>query len=147
MKILELMKTHIIKTTADATMRDMVDMMDLYQITVLPVVDEEQRLLGVVTENDVSSKVIPGYLKALSQGDDRPLLSRDAALVGRLGEISAKDLMVSPATSVDENEDVRIATELMMKEKLTRLPVTSEGRLIGTISRIDICQALLEGQI
>lgn len=128
-------------------MRDMVDMMDLYQITVLPVVDEEQRLLGVVTENDVSSKVIPGYLEALSQGDGRPLISQDAALIDRLGEISAKDLMISPAASVDENEDVRRATELMMKEKLTRLPVTSEGRLIGTISRIDICQALLEGQL
>jgi CBS domain-containing protein len=147
MKILELMKTHIIKTTANATMRDMVDMMDLYQITVLPVVDEEQRLLGVVTENAVSSKVIPEYFGKLSQGDEGPLLSRDAALVNKLGEISAAELMDSPAPSVDENEDVRHAAELMTNQKLTRLPVTSEGRLIGTISRIDICQALLEGQI
>jgi CBS domain-containing protein len=140
MKILELMKTHVIKTAPEATMRDVVDMLDLYQLTTLPVVDGEDRLLGVVTEHDVASRLIPAYVAAAASGDV-------ADAVNLQGERTVGEMMTTPAVSVDENEDVARAVSLMTANGVKRIPVTSDGKLIGTISRVDICQAILEGQL
>ncbi len=138
MKILELMKTHVIKTAPDATMRDVVDMLDLYQLTTLPVVDAEDRLVGVITEHDVAGRLIPAYQQA---GDDL------TETVNRQGDQTVSAMMTQPALSVDENDDVAKALSLITAHGVKRIPVTSEGKLIGTISRVDICQAILEGQL
>src|SRR5438093_1538708 len=58
MKVLELMKVHVIRASADATLGDAVDMMDLYQVTALPIVDQEGRILGIVTERDITEWVL-----------------------------------------------------------------------------------------
>jgi CBS domain-containing protein len=142
-KVLELMKTHVIKTRADATMHDAVDMMDLYQISGLPVVDEEDRLVGIITEFDVIQALLPPYAEATE-----PYLSTDFhTLVERVKRKPVSESMTRSVISIDENADVVEAARLMLQHRIKRLPVTSEGRLVGIISRIDICQAILEGQI
>ena len=136
MKVIELMKVHVIRASADATLGDAVDMMDLYQVTALPVVDQEDRILGIVTERDITEWVLPSYVQ--KSGTPAPAPERTAPLNQR---------MSTDIISVDEGEEVLHAAELMLARSLKRLPVTSNGRLAGTISRIDICQAFLEGQI
>lgn len=143
MKVLELMKTHVIKTTVEATMHDAVDMMDLYQISGLPVVDSEDRLIGIITEFDVIQTLLLPYTETAA-----PDTATDFhILVERVKKKSVAESMTSPVISIDENADVVDAARLMMQHRIKRLPVTSEGRLVGIISRIDICQAILEGQI
>ena len=133
MKVLELMKVHVIRAAWDATLGDAVDMMDLYQITTLPVVDEHDRLIGIVSESDIVHRLLPGVIRG---GEIQ--LTRETALAS---------LMVRDVVSVDEGEDVAAAAKLMMDRELKRLPVTGAGRLVGTIARIDICQAFLEGEL
>ena len=133
MKVLELMKVHVIKAGADATLGDAVDMMDLYQITTLPVVDEQDRLIGVISESDIVRSVLPPFLNSAVDVPDR---SADVA-----------SRMSASVVSVDEGADVIEAARIMLERDLKRLPVTSEGKLVGTIGRIDICQAILEGQL
>jgi len=145
MKVLELMKTHVIKTTPDASLHDAVDMMDLYQISGLPVVDTEDRLIGVVTEYDVIQSLLPHYAEAAATGQGGGEDFR--TLVERVKVKPVSEAMTTPAISVDENADVLEAASAMMRHRIKRLPVTGEGRLVGIISRIDICQAILEGQL
>jgi CBS domain-containing protein len=147
MKVLELMKTHVIKTSPEATMRDAVDMMDLYQISGLPVVDAEGQLVGVVTEYDVIQALLPHFTEAALSTAGDSSMEDFRTLVERVRNKPVADAMTSPAVAVDENTDVLEAASLMLTRRIKRLPVTSEGRLIGIISRIDICQAILEGQM
>jgi len=76
MQALELMKTHVVKTTPDATLSEAVDLMDLYQVSGLPVVDGEGRLVGMLTEQDVI----------------RAAMQDAAARAGRPGEDAAASL-------------------------------------------------------
>lgn len=147
MRVLELMKTHVIKTHPAATLRDAVDMMDLYQVSGLPVVEDEDRLVGVVTEFDVINALLPHYADSAAPrtwAGEKPDLE---ALVDAVRSRTVGEAMTSPAVSIDENADVLEAASLMLQHRIKRLPVTSEGRLVGVISRIDICQAILEGQL
>ena len=146
MKVLELMKTHVIKTSPDATMRDAVDMMDLYQISGLPVVDVDGRLVGVVTEHDVIHSLLPNASPAVvTSGSALPADIHE--LVERVKNLPVSEAMTTPAVSIDECADVLEAATLMLSNRIKRLPVTSEGKLVGIISRIDVCQAVLEGHI
>jgi CBS domain-containing protein len=124
MKILELMRVHVVRTVPTATLGEVVDLLDLYQVTLIPVVDEEGRPVGVVSESDVAGRLLFGAAEAA-------------------GPLSG--WMTAPAICLDEHEDLEAARALMRDRGLKRIPVTSEGRLVGMVSRVDVFQALLEG--
>ncbi len=146
MKVFELMKTHVVKTTPEATLRDAVDMMDLYQVSGLPVVNAQDELVGVVSEYDVIHALLPEYVR-LGEGARTGPREDLATLIARVRETPVSQAMSSPAVAIDENTDVLDAVAIMLERRFKRLPVTSEGKLVGVISRIDICQAVLEGQV
>jgi CBS domain-containing protein len=135
MQALEIMKTHVVKTTPDATLGEAVDLMDLYQVSGLPVVDAEGNLCGMLTEQDV--------LQAMQEESQHPLGLNPLAERFRVA-----DYMTSPPVSVTENCDVLLAARLMLTQGLKRLPVTTDtGKVIGTLNRIDILQAIFEGNL
>ena len=63
MKTLEMMKTHVQRVTPSDSLRTALDKLDLYQTPALPVVDQENRPVGIVTEGDlaraISSNMVP----------------------------------------------------------------------------------------
>lgn len=138
MKVLELMKSHVISLTAEASLLDAVDMFDLYQVTLLPIVDGEERLLGVVTQNTVSDRLLPLLLSSLASGD-----TKSASL---LRETPITDFMM-PAIAAEQEEDAAAAAERMLQADIQRLPVMEAGRLRGILSRNDLCQAWLDGTL
>lgn len=146
MRVLELMKTHIVKAEPEMTMREAVDMMDLYQVSGLPVVNRDGALLGVVTEFDAIRELLPRFASFSGEGGaDATITMREQA--EEAGKRLVSDCMTSPAIAIDENADVGEAARLMHDRHIKRLPVTSGGLVVGIISRVDICQALLEGEI
>jgi len=128
MQVLEMMKTHVVKTTCEATLAQAADLLDLYQTTGLPVVDAEGRVLGMLTEADIMRAAHTSGVGAGSQ--------------------QVRDWMTSPAVCISENEPVADAARLMLARRLKRLPVISEsGNLVGVLNRIDLLQAVFEGAI
>lgn len=130
MKVVELMRVHVDRITPDSTLREAVDMFDLYRVPALPVVDAEGVIVGIVWESDLNSRVLA-----------EPLEWQKA------GATPIRDVMASPAASIDENADVPDALNLMREHGLERIPVTGESRLVGMLSRNDICQAILDGRL
>jgi CBS domain-containing protein len=147
MRVLELMRSHVVTVQPEDTLRDAVDKMDLYQVSGLPVVDGEGRLVGVITEHDIIQTLLPHPSEASTAesywAEWQDLPTRAA----RVRAMLVKEAMTSNVIAVDENTDVLQAAALMLQKKVKRLPVTAEGKLVGIISRIDICQAVLEDRL
>jgi CBS domain-containing protein len=145
MKVLELMRVHVNTIGPDATLPDAIDIMDLYQVVTVPVVDADGAPLGVVTESDVEDALLIPFEAAASA---LPSATREADishLVERARTTRIADVMSAPAVCVDEETDVIEAASLILSHGFKRLPVTSGGRVIGTIGRIDICQGVMDG--
>ena len=141
-RVIEAMRAHVIQTTPDATLRDVVDLMDLYQVSGLPVVEGDGRLVGIVTEHDVIEALLKPYVHGAPEGG-----AELGALVREVRGRLVREAMKTPVVSIDESADVLDAASLMLSHRIKRLPVTSEGRLVGVIGRIDICQAILEDTV
>jgi CBS domain-containing protein len=136
---LEMMKTHLQKTTPEATLSAALDLMDLYQTSSLPVVNEAGELMGILTESDVMHALfrVNSQVEAESFSQWR-----------EVGQLRVKEAMTHPVIVVGEREPVSQAALLLLRHRLKRIPVLSaEGRILGMLNRVDILQAIFEGSV
>ncbi|MEU5591821.1 CBS domain-containing protein [Streptomyces sp. NPDC020298] len=125
----------------DLPYRDIARLLAREQVGAVPVVDTEDHVVGVVSENDLLAKV------AFEASGHRP------GTIGRLRERrvhdkargeTAADLMTSPAITVLPGATVAEAAWLAALSRLKRIPVTDrEGRLVGVVRREALLRALI----
>jgi CBS domain-containing protein len=91
-------------------------------ITGLPVVNDDMSLAGVISEKDV--------LKLLYDIKDTP--------------DNVEDFMTEDICSFDEEDSLIDIAECFINNNFRRVPITSEGKLVGIISRKDIIKYILQ---
>ena len=134
MLVLELMKTHVVTVSCDAPIGEAVDLMDLYQTVGLPVITEQGALCGFVTESDIFRAI------ATPRIDAHPFPIR-----GDAAELKISAIMTRNVRFVTDTDDALSAALTLLESGLRTLPVvTEEGKVIGTLNRVDILQAFFE---
>ena len=108
--------------------------------TGMPVVDTENRPVGVVSQSDLIYRAgMPVRLALMAQSDPERL---KAVIQGLAGKIT-QDIMTQPAVTVQETDPLTHAVDTMLKNEVKRLPVVNEaGSLTGILSRMDIFQTI-----
>jgi CBS domain-containing protein len=129
----DVMTTRVIWVKKDATFREMAAALREYRVSAFPVVDDDQKVIGVVSEADMLNKEAlidePGLVGGI-------LHRRDQA---KARGITAGDLMTTAVAAVRPEDTVEHAARLMYDRGVKRLPVTDEsGRLVGIVSRADV---------
>ena len=129
----DIMTTRVIWVRKDTTFREMAAALREYRISAFPVVDEDRKVIGVVSEADMLNKAAlddePGVISGI-------LHRRDQA---KARGVTAGDLMTTAVVAVRPEDTVEHAARLMYDRGVKRLPVTDEsGRLVGIISRADV---------
>jgi CBS domain-containing protein len=116
------------------------------RISGLPVVDEDDRVLGIVTETDVSlkEKVVPfSTVKAPALFGEWTDAHRIEESYRREAHLhTAADVMTQKVICVDVNDEVSHVSEVMMRHGIGRVPVLRDGRLAGIITRSDLIRNL-----
>ncbi|RMH35856.1 MAG: CBS domain-containing protein [Nitrospirae bacterium] len=93
----------------------------------VPIVDQQQRLVGIVTEFDLLSLL------------DRGL---------ELGDVTAEDLMTREVVRVSPDIDMRTLIYVLQTNHLIRVPVVDHrGVLVGIVARRDVVRAYLNAQV
>ncbi|MHC4622951.1 MAG: CBS domain-containing protein [Planctomycetota bacterium] len=93
------------------------------KIAGIPVVEEDGDLAGILTEKDLL-----GLYHAPEQGKDK----------------TVEDYMTQPAVHFDEDEGLDDICTCLLEVTFRRVPVTSNGKVVGIISRPDVLKAILE---
>ena len=83
----------------------------------LPITDGEQ-LVGMITDRDITTRVV-------AEAADHTNTS--------VGDVSSRDLV-----TVEPDEDLDEALQLMARHQVRRLPVVENGRLVGIVAQADI---------
>lgn len=149
MRAYQIMTTDVSAVHVDTTVDEMVRILTTRRISSVPVVDDDQRVLGLVSEDDLflKDKGIPfSAVKA-------PTLFRKWADPQQVDEVyaaarrhTAADVMTTNVTCVEANDDVGKVTLLMVEQNLHRVPVVRSGKLVGIISRIDLIRMLANAE-
>jgi CBS domain-containing protein len=130
----DVMSTHVIAVRQSAPYKEMAAMLRDQRVTAFPVIDDDNKVIGVVSETDLLTKeafagTVPRTLEVLT----RPRIR------SQVNAVTAADLMTKPPVTIGPDEPVTRAARLMFEQRVKRLPVTSDdGTLMGVVSRCDV---------
>ncbi len=110
------------------------DLMNLGRVRHIPVVDEDETLVGIITQRDLFRSAL---LQSLGYGKN----VRDPTLAG----IRIKELMTTNVITTHSSTPLRDAAELMLHQKVGCLPVLDEGKLAGILTEADFVRAFVGG--
>lgn len=127
MKVKDLMRTNVVSLRVGDTLGVAEDIMSMGRIRHLPVVDEDDRLVGLVSQRDLFRASVSSVL-----GFDR---DKEHEWMGR---IRVRDIMTKQVVTVDPEAGVSDAVEKFVSDKIGCLPVTDEqGKLAGLLTETD----------
>ena len=122
MKIHSLMIPDPITITENASVSEAIELMKINSIRHLPVVAEENFLAGLVTLADLKQGLIPSMIAG----------------------VTLSDLIIKNPITVDPDDDIEIAAQLIYKHKIGGMPVAKNSKLVGIITGTDILRAFIE---
>ena len=134
MLIREWMTTAVISAKEDASMLKVSKLMKEHGIKRVPVVDDEMKLIGIVSDRDIK-EASPPKATTLDIHELSYLLS----------ELKIKDIMTKEPVSVSPMDTIEQVALIMLEKKLTGLPVVDwEKKLVGMITEADIFKIFTE---
>lgn len=124
------MKRGLVTVTPGATLEEAARLLKAHRIHHLPVVEEGDRLAGIVSDTDLRNAILGGTFGGADRGDSgRP---------ATVGEIMTRDVVtLSPGDTLDD------AMLALSRERIGALPVVEGERLVGIVTKADILTALL----
>ena len=118
--------------TADAPAKDAAREMERWRLGALPVVDADQRVIGILGERDLLRHLMTNYLGDAS-GGKTPLPAPRAV----------RDVMSRQVLCVSPEQPLAEVASLMTNKDVDRVPVVREGKLVGFLTRGDIVRKLI----
>jgi CBS domain-containing protein len=117
-----IMTADLVTVRPDASIEEAIETLLNQHISGLPVVDDDGRLVGVITE-----------FALLAVTYDK-----------RVKDHTVSQHMTREVITVDINDPISRIADLCIVHRVRRVPVMSEGRLVGLIARRDVLRALVE---
>jgi len=136
----EIMATPVAATlTPEMGFKNAIELFVASEVSALPVVDADGRLVGIVTEADLISKEAYGTRRhrALSLLGD-VLSGRDHRWVNKAAGSVVRDVMTKDVVVCTPDEEMRVVARRMLRHGVKRLPVVDGGALVGMVARQDI---------
>ena len=126
------------------TIQDAVDVIEAAETSSVPVVNRNQKLVGILSERDVIAASLPEYIQMLHSADYTPNLHQLTKGLKRIaGHPVEKHMSREVITVTEDDEDLQVAG-LMLRHKLRLLPVVDdEGKLVGIVRRVDLFKHVL----
>ena len=143
----ELMSAPPVTIGPEATVADAARCMLNENVSCLPVVDGDNRVVGILTHTDfglhprfrpladnvyslLGSSVSPRHIAEVSQ---------------RVGSKLVRDVMPRRVFAIEGDTPIEKVVELMLRQGIHRVPVTEDGRLVGVITRHDFLKLIAGG--
>jgi CBS domain-containing protein len=119
--------------TAETPAREAAREMVRWRLGALPVIDNEQRVIGMLAEKDLLRHLMSNYLVDSGAGKGTPLPTPRAV----------RDVMTRQVLCVSPEQPLAEVAALMANKDVDRVPVVREGRLVGFLTRGDIVRKLI----
>jgi len=119
----DIMQKPVMAATALASLRDVAIQLVANEFSGMPVAEPDGRVAGVVTEFDIVHTLIEGK---------------------RLENLTAGEVMTGAPITVDVETPIKDVMKKLEENRIVRVPVTNQDKLVGIISRRDVIRAILE---
>ncbi|MEC9488593.1 MAG: CBS domain-containing protein [Halanaerobium sp.] len=147
MQIKDIMTKEVIKASPDATVQEVAKLLEKHRINGVPVVDEENRVVGIVTARGLVSLYLPSYLNLLDRLFHLLDYDQFEAKAQEMAQTPVKDVMEEDVVCVEGKISVVEAAAIMVDQHIRQAPVIEDGYLVGIVTKSDIVKALAKYNI
>jgi len=143
MKAREFMRKDLTSVETDTPIAEVIYIMEHTELSSLPVVDDEGRLVGMISERDIIRAALPRYFDMLHSTSVLPNIDQLTKALERMADHPASTYMTEgPLTVRPDDEDLQVA-DLFIRKRLKQIPVVdADNHLVGIVRRIDLLNRL-----
>ena len=116
----EMMRQPALTIRAERPLLDAIREMLQHAVSGLPVVDEKDELVGMITEHDIMNFAFSG----------------DAA------DATVREAMSTDLTTFGPGDDIKTIADAFLKRRIRRVPIVRDRRVIGIVSRHDVLRVI-----
>jgi CBS domain-containing protein len=144
MRAADVMTERVLRVRPETSVLDIATTLSERQISALPVVDTDGRLVGIVTEGDLMRRPEIGTERRQGLAQTDSLLARRARAAAYVKShgVTAADVMTRDVVTMTQDTPLTAIAELMENRRIRRVPVVEDGKLVGIVSRLDLVRAL-----
>jgi CBS domain-containing protein len=143
MKVAEVMESNVVSVRPDTAVSDVAKILLSHRFSAVPVLDENSKLVGIVSEGDLIRRVETGterhrawWLEVLTSGEK---LATDYV---KSHARYAGEIMTRPVVTVEEGTTLAEIAKLFEHHNIKRVPVVRGGKVVGIVSRADLLRVL-----
>ncbi|MCG6659361.1 CBS domain-containing protein [Halomonas campisalis] len=137
MRAADVMTPNVITVSPEADVQEIARLLLDNNISALPVVDDDQKVLGIVSEGDLMRRVENGTQRRKSWWLQLFEGSNPSEYV-KTHARKAREIMTPDPVTVGEDQSLREIAKLLEKRHIKRVPVVRDGRLVGIVSRANL---------
>ena len=142
----EIMNTSVVSITKETPLKEVVRLLENHPFSGLPVVDEQERVIGIISEKDILKhtrwimgrpfnleKVLQDY-EATTVEDQRGL-----EMIELVASTNAGTLMTDDVITVNQEAPIMEAVKMINQNNINRLPVVdNQQKLVGIVTRANL---------
>lgn len=149
MKARDIMSTNVITIKKDTTVEEIAKVLTDNNISGVPVVDDDNRVIGMVTQKDLLYKEVeprfPPVVELLGGLIFLKGVKHYNEELKKLVGTKAEDIMTKNVITVNMDTEIERIAELMVENDINRIPVIDNKKLMGIVSRADIIKFIADG--
>lgn len=147
MKATDIMERDLTAIMSDETVKRFIMICQRHGISALPVIDDDYKLVGYLSESGIISSSLPGYLQLMESSAFIPDSQQFFKGLKNILDKPVSEFMIKNPIKVYIDDTALHVADIMIKNKLKLIPVIDkEERLVGIIRRIDLLSKAAKGE-
>ncbi len=143
-RIKDVMKVRAVRIRQDADIHHAAEVVALSGVSDLMVVDNDDKFIGVLSEGDILRTALPDIDEIVDEGGTLDDAFRIFMEKGKqLAELPIAPLIIREPIVLDPENHIAQAATILVEKQIRLLPVVKDGILVGTVSRADVCRAVV----
>ena len=146
MRVRDLMTPGVFTVRTDTSVNEVARLMSQKDVSGVPVLDADDRVVGIITELDLIVRngrlEIPAFLQLFDAVIPLELPGHLSTRLRHMLGTRAEDVMTREVRTVGPDTEVEDLVDLMVKRRVNPVPVVEDGRLVGIVSRHDLVRMM-----
>ena len=143
MQVKDLMQKDVISLSPNVNAAEALKKILSQNISGLPVINKNNTLCGMFTEKEILKVILPGYIeqvgKMVYMGYNKIIKKFQG-----LKDLTVQDIMRKEVITLTPETSLAEAARLMLTQKIRRIPVVKEDKVVGIIAREDVVKCFIK---
>ncbi|MDA0692101.1 MAG: CBS domain-containing protein [Nitrospinae bacterium] len=142
----DIMSKNVITVKKDTPISELSDLLISYNINGLPVVDDDEKVIGIVTQGDLIEQNKNLHIPTVITLFDAVLFldseKKFEADIKKLTANKVRDIYSTDAITISVDAELGEIATIMAEKDVHTLPVLDDGKLVGVIGKLDLIRAM-----